>query len=92
MKPSIDWLEYQRLELIVPTQPPKARSWWRRLGVGSVWDSLLQGLLRPNELRVWHTRDEVGNLWWSAHDPVTGRSITYVSEDRLRIWMERRHR
>lgn len=84
MKPSIDWLEYQRLELIVPTPPPKARSWWMRLSIGIIWDGLLQVLLKPNELRVWHTRDEAGNLWWSAHDPATGRSIDRVSENQIR--------
>ncbi|WP_045056427.1 hypothetical protein [Aliterella atlantica] len=88
MKPEIDWREYQRLELIT-----KNRSWnlnWRsqlkRFG-----NFLRQHLTASSQLRVWHICDRQGKIWWSAYDPVIKQAIERVSEEQIRIWLERRY-
>ena len=91
MKPSIDWLEYQRLELIIPPSTPRSKkqlSWQRLI---AACDAFLQALVRPTEPRIWHTRDGVGNVWWSAYDPATNRIIQNVSEEQIRVWLEQRY-
>ena len=44
-----------------------------------------------SELRVWQTCDQLGEIWWSAYDPSTGRSIHQVSETDVRRWIEQRY-
>lgn len=91
MKPAIDWLEYQRLELIIPSssRPQRNRLAWLR--IGHVWDALWSQLVRPAEPYIWQTRDAAGEIWWSAHDPETGQSVQYISEDQMRAWVEQRY-
>lgn len=48
-------------------------------------------LSNSTELRVWHTQDRLGNIWWSAYDPTTKQSIYEVSEAQMRTWIEKRH-
>ena len=52
---------------------------------------LLSVLMEEPELRVWRKSDTCGNTWWSACDPLTGRSIHHVSEEALRVWIEQRY-
>lgn len=88
MKPEIDWLEYQRLELITCD-----RSWqlnWRSR-LKKLWDYLLEYLTDSSQLRVWYTCDPEGKIWWSAYNPTTKQSINKVSEEQIRIWIERRY-
>lgn len=54
----------------------------------SIWSIVIQRLTNPSELRVWWTCDQQGKLWWSAYDPLTGRSINQVSEEQMRAWIE----
>jgi hypothetical protein len=93
MKPSISWLEYQQLELIIP-QKPDARfqnaRWWSAFVRG--WQALFHSIVRPSDLTVWCSQDASGIIWWSAHDAVTGLSIDHVSEDQIRVWIEQRYR
>ena len=91
MKPSIDWLEYQRLELIIPPSPPRSKkqlSWQRLI---AACDTFLQAFVRPAEPQVWQTLDTAGNVWWSACDPATNRVIQDVSEEQIRVWLEQRY-
>ncbi|MEM8602625.1 MAG: hypothetical protein AAGF24_02155 [Cyanobacteria bacterium P01_H01_bin.121] len=50
------------------------------------------GLLQhPSELRVWSTVDPFGRKLWNAYDPVTRQSITRLSENKMRVWIESRY-
>lgn len=55
------------------------------------WLWLRSNLLSSDEPRVWFTRDRAGQTWWHGDDPVTGRSINYVTETEMRVWIEQRH-
>jgi hypothetical protein len=96
MKPSISWLEYQRLELIIPEQPDTRgyqtswKNWWWNLM--QRWQNLFQPMTHSSELTVWCAQDKFGTMRWSAHDRVTGRSIDGVSEEQIRVWIEQRYR
>ncbi len=92
MKPEIDWLEYQRLEQISEADI-QTRSWnlsfWSKLK--KLWYFLREYLQDSSQLRVWHSCDRQGKLWWSAYDPNTRQFISQVSEEQIRIWIERRY-
>lgn len=93
MKPAIDWAEYQKLELISfekeesNSSKPSLQS-----TLEQIWQSLVTALFESPILRVWYVYDELGRIWWSADDPVTGRSLHHVSETQLRAWIEQRYR
>ena len=95
MKHWITWLEYPQLDPVAstPSQHRLGRLFWQRMSHfwTNFWDALFQPLVKPAELRVWRTRDNKGNIWWSAHDPATGRLIERVSEAQIRIWLEQRY-
>lgn len=88
VKTPISYLEYQRLELIVP--PKLEESGTIKVKLKRIWQ-LVRTTSRDSEPRVWYSRDRMGNTWWSALDPVTGRTINQVSESEMRSWIERRH-
>lgn len=58
----------------------------------NIWQSLIKRLFESPELRVWHTYDGGGNIWWSAYDPKNRCSICQTSEDQMRVWIEQRYR
>lgn len=92
MKPSVRWSECQLVAPISPTNPdlqsnqPTLRSRLER-----IWQSLVGSLVQRTELRVWHTCDRFGNIWWNAYDPSTGRVLYEVPEAEMRRWLEQRH-
>lgn len=86
MKPTLRWSEYQQLELI----PPSVRQY-------PSWHHYLQQLFQqaitrlfPDPIEIWLTPSESG-ICWNAIDHQTGRSILQVSENELRVWIEKRH-
>lgn len=85
MKPTLSYLEYQRLELVVPPFTSGSST------ISAKLKRLWQFFVSKSEPHVWSTRDRLGNIWWSARDPVTGRAINHVSEAEMRVWIERRH-
>lgn len=89
MKTPISYLEYQQLELIVPPELDRSGT---SLGakLKRIWQLAIT-TSRDSEPRVWYDCDRMGNTWWSALDPVTGRTINQVSESEMRVWIERRH-
>lgn len=92
MKPEIDWLEYQRLELISEAEIEHRRkefSW--RSQLKRFGNFLRQHFPDSSQLRVWHICDREGKIWWSAYDPNTRQFINRVSEEQIRIWIERRY-
>ncbi len=92
MKPSANRLEYQQLERIFALEAEAERSKpTLRTRLENIWQSLIERLTALPELRVWHTYDNEGNIWWSAHNPKTGRSICQISEEQMRVWIEQRY-
>ena len=89
VKTPISYLEYQRLELIVPPEVDRSGTSLRARRQ-RIWQLVIT-TSRDSEPRVWYDRDCMGNTWWSALDPVTGRTINQVSESEMRAWIERRH-
>lgn len=93
MKPSEDRLDFQKLEGDFLKQINTLRSFPLLLSrLKKLWQLLLKHLSQPTHLQVWHTYDQKGNIWWSAYDPLTRRSISQVSEDIMRVWIEKYYR
>lgn len=92
MKPEIDWLEYQRLEQIseadIHARSGKLNFWTKLKKLGHF---LREYLKDSSQLRVWYSCDRQGKIWWSAYDPNTRQFINQVSEEQIRIWIERRY-
>lgn len=89
LKTPISYLEYQRLELIVPPEVDRNGT-SLRARIQRIWQFLMT-TSRDSEPRVWCNYDRMGNICWSAFDPVTGRAINQVSESEIRVWIEQRH-
>lgn len=53
--------------------------------------SLLRTLTTEPELRIWTKTDRLGNIFWYAYDPFTGKSTVQASEDEMRVWIEQRY-
>ena len=89
MKPSMNWQNYQSVEL-VSSQPPRKT---QRLGekLNSLWQALLAHFKASSEPHVWQSRNALGEVVWNAHNPMTGQSIDQVSEQEVRAWLEERH-
>ncbi|MGL5081429.1 MAG: hypothetical protein ACRC8A_08070 [Microcoleaceae cyanobacterium] len=49
-------------------------------------------LTATNRLRVWPSTDSNGMPLWNAYDPITGDSISDLSESEMRAWLEQRIR
>lgn len=68
------------------TRQPSLKSRFQQL-----WLWLRSSLLSSDEPRVWPTHDRSGQVWWHGYDPATGRSVNYVTEAEIRVWIEQRH-
>lgn len=44
---------------------------------------------QTDKLEVWYSADLCGELWWSAYNPRTGRSLYQVPEVEIRRWIEK---
>ena len=88
MKPAMSWLEYQQLELIIPAKSTQF-SWRDRLQ--HVWREWVRSLTKSHELQISNLCDASGKIWWSGYDPQTQRSLHHVSENEIRVWIERRY-
>ncbi len=49
---------------------------------------LSKSFVGSNKLRIWQTYDYLGNNWWHAFDPVTGRNTSVNSKEKLQAWIE----
>ena len=91
MKDSASWLLYKQLELIDLEEPEiRVSKLTLKSRIGRIWKSLFVKQKSSSELRIWHTSDGAGNIWWSGYDSRTGQSIEQLSEAEMRIWIERR--
>ncbi|NJO93689.1 MAG: hypothetical protein HC820_03770 [Hydrococcus sp. RM1_1_31] len=64
----------------------------RRSPLIQLWQEYRQNFIKLPEIQVWQTRDRSGNICWSGYDPANQRSISQVSEERIRAWVEQRDR
>jgi hypothetical protein len=85
-------MKLSQRELILPFKEIDTKnqpSFWSK--IKQLWELLFQTSLVP-ELQVWSKRDRWGNTLWSAYDPLTGRSISQITEEQMRIWIEQQYR
>lgn len=59
--------------------------WLKRMG-----NLLLQFFTDSQQVRIWTKETKAGTVWY-AYDPATQRSVSRVSEDDLRAWLEKRY-
>lgn len=52
---------------------------------------LVTFLTSGNQVRIWQSSDRFGNTYWHAYDPQANLSIKGVSEEELRVWLEKRY-
>lgn len=92
MKLALRWLGHQEWDATAPNQNTFTDAKKTLLSLlEQASQSFMQRLMADAEPRVWHTCDAEGNLWWHAHDSVTGRSLHNASEAEVRIWLEQRY-
>lgn len=52
------------------------------------WGSLTHAIASASSLTVQQMWDEQGNLWWYAHDPISGMSLYAETEAEVVTWIE----
>ncbi|NJL20176.1 MAG: hypothetical protein HC895_04030 [Leptolyngbyaceae cyanobacterium SM1_3_5] len=85
MKSSMDWKEYQRLELITPPRKTLKQK------IQDFWQAVVADLKGSTEPRLWESIDRNGQTAWNGYDPATGRSVHNLSESDVLTWLEQRH-
>ena len=90
MKPSTNYLNKERLEVIFSQSESKQVKKSKFFSaLNRIWQHLLTILTKDiNELQVWQTSDHLGNTWWNAYEPTTGRSTSLASDAEMRVWIE----
>ncbi|MCU0533438.1 MAG: hypothetical protein MUD14_06040 [Hydrococcus sp. Prado102] len=86
-------MKLSQMELILPFKPIDKRnkpSFWSR--IEQLWELMFESSIGLRELQVSSERDRWGNTLWSAYDPLTGRSISQITEEQMRIWIEQQYR
>lgn len=56
-----------------------------------LWQPLMESFVGSDELRVLQTYDRLGNNWWHAYNPATGRYTSVNSEAEPRTSIETRY-
>jgi hypothetical protein len=77
---------YEIIPELVPGAQPKHSnlSEW----IYQAWIFLTHSLTKSHEPCIWQTRDRDGEIWWNAHDPMSGRSLVCTTEEEVQIWLE----
>jgi hypothetical protein len=65
--------------------PTRARKLWNF--VAEFFSSLLAS---PSQPQIKERRDRHGRTYWRVHDPATGRSVVFYSEQEVCTWLEQR--
>lgn len=53
--------------------------------------AIAHALIGSSEPLIWQTTDRAGNTWWIIDDPLTGNRFHAVSEEEVRVWIERHY-
>ncbi|NJK50194.1 hypothetical protein HC931_20485 [Candidatus Gracilibacteria bacterium] len=86
-------MKLSKMALILPFNPIHKQtkpSFWSK--IKQFWELMFDASIALPELQVWSKRDRWGNTLWSACDPLTGRSISHITEEQMRIWIEQQYR
>ncbi|CAD5949848.1 hypothetical protein [Planktothrix agardhii] len=51
----------------------------------------VNALTSPTEPKIWQKKDADGNMIWQIYDPVTGHQARFDTEQKVRIWLEKRY-
>jgi hypothetical protein len=63
-----------------------------RLGLGILWQDLLNVIYRTPDVKVWQRRDRKGRITgWYAYDPKTEQVRYFNSELEVRVWLDQRY-
>jgi hypothetical protein len=54
------------------------------------WQQVVAALT-DSTLQVWQAADDMGNLWWCAYDPQTGKSVYADTETEMRLWIQQNY-
>lgn len=85
MKSSMNWKEYQRLELITPPRKTLKQK------IQEFWQAVVADVNGSNEPRLWQSIDSSGQTSWNGYDPLSGQSVRNLSESDVLTWLEQRH-
>ncbi|MEX0272247.1 hypothetical protein AB3R30_24305 [Leptolyngbyaceae cyanobacterium UHCC 1019] len=51
----------------------------------------VESILRADELKIYQSKDRLGNVSWTIYDPFLDCRVVFNSEAEVRIWLDRRH-
>jgi hypothetical protein len=51
----------------------------------------IEDLTQKSELKLWQKLDRQGCVHWYAHDRLTGKSMSFASEEELLRWIDNRN-
>jgi hypothetical protein len=57
----------------------------------NIWQSFVGKSVYGDEPQVWCQEDSLGQIWWSAYDPISGRSQVYCTEEEMMKWIDELH-
>lgn len=84
------WLKVQEfnqlLKKTAPSQSQFTLPRWVQL-----WKRLISPLVNRAEPKIYQKRDRWGNVYYQVHDPVSGFSGAFNTEEEVRIWLDRRY-
>ncbi len=84
--------EREKLEFIFHNSKPKSpRESNLVTRVKKISKTIITWLIHGNEMQVWHSQDQAGNIVWNAYDPVKNVTIRGAKESELRAWLEERY-
>lgn len=72
------------------------RPWFRTmlatltLQITGFWTEILNELGQVREPHIWQTMDRHGQSCWCVYDPNTGDRVEQLTEQEVRIWLEKR--
>jgi hypothetical protein len=66
------------------TERPQQSNW-----LSSFWDALTRSLLSHCEPKVTQKRARSGELYYNLYDPTTKQSLSGLTENEARIWLDK---
>ncbi|WP_413160291.1 hypothetical protein ACL6C3_17670 [Capilliphycus salinus ALCB114379] len=48
-------------------------------------------LVGSSEPKIWQTQTKTGDLIWHIYDPITGKTEQFISDQDVRIWIEKQY-
>lgn len=88
MKSFMNWQSYHAVSRADAPQSSK-----NSLGIRltDLKERVLAYFVASSEPHIWTTEDAQGHTHWKAFDPATNQFVDWLSEEELRVWLEKRH-